>query len=123
MHWIPQSYPNPNLKRSSSNGTLEIVAPSVALWNSAWQRNVPRAVPWIGSLPSQAFKSPRIDGVTWKPVMIWLKKASDGLTKCMQDRSAWYMFWNQKWNWRSIKPKIDRGLNSAKMLLVQIWKS
>ena len=34
--------------------------------------------------PSASFKSPHIDGVTWEPAMVSLKKASDGLTKHTQ---------------------------------------
>ena len=39
------------------------------------------AVPWIGSLPPQAFKSPHIVGMTWK---------LDGLTK----ESQWWVSLN-----------------------------
>ena len=42
------------------------------------------AVSWNGSL-LQAFKSFHIDGVTWKPVIVSLKKASDSLIKCIQN--------------------------------------
>ena len=72
----PQSHPNPNPK-----GLLPVAQPkwshheTVMLWNRLWLETVPMAVPLIGSLPPQAFKSPHIVGVTWKP---------DGVTKEIQ---------------------------------------
>ena len=54
----PQSHHNPQTKRSSSSGTLNMIPP----WNihSLCQGAVPMAVVWIGSLPPNSLNSPNL---------------------------------------------------------------
>ena len=78
----PQS---PTKKRYSSSDIPKMVTP----WNSpAVKQSIAKgcsngcSLNWF--IPSSSFQATPINGVNWKPVMVSLKKASNGLAKYMQ---------------------------------------
>ena len=104
----PQSHHNPQPKRSSSSGTLNMIPP----WNiHTVKQSMPRSCSNDCSLncftPSEFFKFSQLTNQ-----LVSLKNANHVHKKL---NLVWV--WNKKLNWRSIsiKPKIGRDLNSAKM--------